>query len=148
MPERSQRTKTRTALATRPVLRLFAALVVLLLGGCANGTGPGAVIYGTYNLVEVDGEAVPYKMEDGTVWRSGSFTLNEDRTFLFRSELTRPISGRTDTVQARGTFAIQEQALTLATDASFVPLSGTIRDERIALDFGPEGDPLLAVFRR
>lgn len=69
--------------------KLLSAVLVLAVAGCAaNSQIPGEqAAAGTYNLIAVDGQAVPQKIASGEEVVSGTLVLNKDGSFEMKTSL-------------------------------------------------------------
>lgn len=89
--------------------KLLGAVLVLAVAGCAaNSQIPGErAAAGTYNLIAVDGQAVPQKIASGEEVVDGTLVLNNDGTFEMKTSLrtqmtsTQPFSFQK---QFKGTY--------------------------------------------
>jgi hypothetical protein len=111
--------------------RYLLALIALVLVASSCGddsTGPDGgtadSIFGTYDLVTIDGSDLPWEDPQGLVMIVGGFMrLNADSTCVFRLDLE--IMGNITGFIESGTYTIDGSSIDFIFD-SFDPLSGTL----------------------
>lgn len=104
----------------------LAALAVLAAVGCSDSTGPsGQSAVGTYTLVAIDGDPLPYEFF-GSEIRSGSLVLRADKTF------TATTTDDVSTESESGTYAHSGSTITFTTSEGSV--NGTYNGTTIEID--------------
>ncbi len=115
----------------RPILMILTA--VLILSGCNDSpTGTTEQLLGTWDLISVNGEQLPYQNPTPTYSvRSGSVTFFED----FRYEKVRTIEGWNvrDAQTETGSFEFDGERITMTQDATGLDYSGTATKGRVTL---------------
>ena len=99
--------------------KLLGAVLVLAVAGCAANSQISQDIpkAGTYNLIAVDGQAVPQKIATGEEVVDGTLVLKADGSFEMKTSLrtqmssTQPLSFQR---QAAGTYTTTEIGVQLA----------------------------------
>lgn len=126
--------------------KLLAVLVLVLLAGCSDDPlGPEALA-GTYDLVAIDGDPLPYELFNSVV-TSGSLDLRADGTFRYTEHLRTE-----DVVTGEETSETESEAGTYHMDGSTlrfdfendVEATGVVRDDELTVDAGL----LVLLFRR
>ena len=107
----------------RQIAILSLLLLVPLLSGCSDSTGPGgSSATGTYNLRTVNGNNLPVVVlqvgSDRVEVTQGSITLNADNTFTDRTtfRVTESGTSTTDTEVIAGTYTRNNNAIQFSTD--------------------------------
>lgn len=151
----------RRAVLTRGGIVIALALAVASLAGCGdNGTGPGAAEKGTYQLVEVNGSALPVVVHseetgDGLIeFRlvQGSVALDGDRyeSLLRNHFVVDDAVLRTDELKDAGSYTISGTTITFKSDTGSIgTFTGTLEDRTLTVEsVHEEYGSILAVYRR
>ncbi|HEY0671196.1 MAG TPA: hypothetical protein VGD27_02960 [Longimicrobiales bacterium] len=74
--------------------RVLGAAILVALAGCASNTQVSQVppAAGTYNLIAVDGQAVPHVLASGEEVISGQLLLKADESFEMRTAMKAQVS--------------------------------------------------------
>ena len=114
----------------------------LLLVACGDAFSPGSVS-GTYQLVSVDGNPLPYletfivdELAAGMTINAASVTLNDDRTYSTSMRLDLMFGGVTesDTWTSSGTFTLEEPArIRFSDDIDDEQMSATLDGDRLTM---------------
>jgi len=130
--------------------RLAPFAVAILFAACDTPFTPEAVA-GTYRLVSISGNALPYTLTDsGTTYTitDGSIILTEASTFTWTTTVTATESGSTSTFtdSSTGTYTLADPStITLqVTSGLHLVLAGTLEGDRFTL----EGDDDTLVFEK
>jgi hypothetical protein len=118
--------------------RLLILTTALIAGGlltaCGDSTGPGS-IFGTYNLVSINGEDVPFQ-EGGFEVTAGWVRLDSDSTYTI--SLTSGPIGTPETETFSGTFAVDGSSIEFhVPDNGTGSATGTLSGNTITLVDGP-----------
>lgn len=114
-------------------------VAILALAACDVPTidddpdDPMAALAGSYDLVSINDDAVPYEAEDGTILSSGTLALTEGGAYTFTLTGQDPGSSESWTDSFTGTFAIDGSTVTLAQADDFYPNPGTFTDAAVTL---------------
>lgn len=118
-------------------MRRFLLLTIALLAGALltacddDGTGPDS-IFGTYTLVTVNGEPLPYQ-EDGSEVTAGWVRLNSDNTYEI-SVTIGPIGGTPQTETGEGTYSIDGSSIELSDpEGGTENLTGTLSGNTLTI---------------
>lgn len=121
-------------------LTLSLTVATLALVACdlpTTGDDTMAALAGSYDLVTINGDAVPYEAEDdGTILSSGTLALTEGGAYTFTLTGQDPGSSESWTDSFTGTFAVDDATITLTQADDFYPNPGTFTDAAVTLPLG------------
>lgn len=116
-------------------MRRLASVVLTgaLLTACGGNPFSPEGVSGVYNLVSVNGNALPWTSDQGATISAGSFSLNANNTYS-SSVTIKPLSSNIPgTVTGSGTFELVEPDTIRFTRSIGGMFSGTLDGNRLTL---------------
>jgi hypothetical protein len=119
---------------------LWLVLSTLLACGGGDSTGPGVEAIGTWDLVTVDGRALPTFVPAGVgvpavEIQSSQIVIRADGSFTDTYSLRPALSNTATTFQELGTWTRDGRVVTLTYSSNGSSGTGTLNDNFLTMDF-------------
>ncbi|HEY7235616.1 MAG TPA: lipocalin family protein [Gemmatimonadaceae bacterium] len=126
-------------------MRKFALLAALvILGACSNDmTSPNGSATGTYSLVTVNGNSLPFTFSDGSVLTSDRLSLNPDGTYVDIATFSNAGS-----VTEQGIWSIHNNLITFDDQSDNFSYNGSLSGSILTESFQTTSGGVTEVFQK